>query len=158
MNAKTARPQLVLELDRPRSLTFDFRAGVELEKYFEQETGERRLWKAIDWQEINLREASRILWACLLSDAEDHNEVLTYEAVLKLISMHEIIGSLEKLLAFLEDVFDRAQPVFEDKGLAEAIDRFQKKTSAMKAAGSSGSSSTALESSPSDSAPANSGD
>lgn len=130
MNAKHAYPELVLTFDRPRKATLNLRAMNALEEYFEKKTGVSKLWQAVDWRNLNVRDMTRILWACLLTDADDHGEQLTYEQVEAQATAAELMSNADKLIALIEELFDRAMPVVESGELQRSLESLEKKRTA----------------------------
>ena len=127
MNAEKASPELVLHLDKPRKACFNLYAINRLEQYYEETVGESQLWKAIDWRNMNMRTATRLLWAMLLND----DPALTYEQVEKLGDAYGLIDSLPELMKLLNSLVERAAPLMEDEELQAAIGEYEKKTKAI---------------------------
>lgn len=130
MNAKAAYPDLVLNLDRPRTAVLNLRAMNALEAYFEEKTGVSQLWKALDWRKLNARDMTRILWACLLTDAEKAGEQLTYEEVEQIVTAAALLESVDKFIAIIEELFDRAMPVVASGEVQQTLESLEKKRTA----------------------------
>jgi hypothetical protein len=143
MNAKAANPELIVNLDRPRTACFNLKAMNVLESYYEEKTGESQLWKALDWRKLNSREATRILWASLLTD----DPTLTFDQLESMVTVQHLIQNMDVLLALINDLVDRAMPVLDSSEMAESVAALQKKTIALqglrKKKGSTGSNSLA---------------
>lgn len=129
MNAKQAFPEIILNLDRPRKAVFNLRALNALSQHFEKTKGIRQIWKAIDWNDLNTEDATVILWACLLTDADDHKEHdFTYEKMERIGEVAELLASFDRLLILLDDVVTRAMPVMTDDDVKRRAEELQKKT------------------------------
>ena len=103
------------------------RAMNALEAFYEEKTGESQLWKALDWRNLNSRDMTRILWACLLSDADANSEQLTYEQVEAMATASALFASAEQLVAVIEELFERAMPVLESDQLQQSLEALEKK-------------------------------
>lgn len=94
---KPVKPLLVV-LDRPRRLAFDFNAMVYLEEY-----GGLNVLEGFDFGEFRTPSKLRLLLAaCLYSDALDHGEELTPAKVGQLLSLEKIAefsAQVEQLIA-----------------------------------------------------------
>lgn len=82
-NAAVAQPELELDLDKKRKLTFDFNALCTIEKV----VGKNALFDMSLWMKPTAGELRAILWAGLLSD--DPN--LTLEDTGKLLSKFPVV-------------------------------------------------------------------
>jgi len=77
-NAAVAQPELELDLDKKRKLTFDFNALCTIERV----VGKNALFDMSLWQRPSAAELRAILWAGLLTD----DPTLTLEDTGKLLS------------------------------------------------------------------------
>lgn len=132
MNDKQAQPELIINLDRPRRLCFNLYAMNVLTEHYEKTTGNKQIWTAVDWNNLDTRDITRILWAALLTDAEDHGETLTYENFSKMASLQQLIESMDVLYVLLDDLITRAMPVLSSDETKERLENLQKKTTALK--------------------------
>jgi hypothetical protein len=82
-----ARPQMVINLDKPRPMTFDFNAMAD----FETVTGKNFL--KINTNNLTATDFRAILWACMHTE----DETLTIKEVGKLISRMSIIELSKKI-------------------------------------------------------------
>lgn len=106
MNARKARPEIIVNLDRPRKLVFDLGAICALE----EKLG-KSIFKAINWQDLGARDVRLLLWASLLRD----EPTITLEQVDDLFSLGAILENQQVLRGLVEEIVSRAIP--DDKDL-----------------------------------------
>lgn len=68
-NARAARPGRKIKLEgQDYHLILDMNAFCLLEERVEKMTGNRNIFTAIDWQNLNLRDFSLVIWAGLMTE------------------------------------------------------------------------------------------
>jgi hypothetical protein len=122
MNANKAFPEITLNLDRPRKAVFSLFAINRLEEYLEKKTGAKKLWDQIDFNNLNVRNCSLLLWAALLQD----DESLTLDQVEKMVTPGDLIASIDDLLAIVNDLIERAAPVLSSEETKLQIENLKK--------------------------------
>jgi hypothetical protein len=81
-----AKPDVIINLDKPRKLRFDLNAMVA----FEQSTGKNLFNDNVFQSKMSIADIRALLWACLQGDFQD-NEELTEKDVGALVTMDNLM-------------------------------------------------------------------
>ena len=92
-----ARPEVIIELDKRRTMRFDMNAMVD----FEAVSGKNVL--KMNWQTMNITDIRSLLWACLHGE----DKTLTLEGAGSILSL----ATLDELTTKLQEAINVALPV-----------------------------------------------
>lgn len=116
-NADKVKPEVILNLDRPRKFILDLKGLRRAEEI----TG-KSLFKLVRWSELGFSDLSYLLWAGLLGE----DPTLTRDQSDELFDAVNVVDNFKSLMNFIDQAIARAMPNLSEEEI-KAIEGQKKK-------------------------------